>query len=153
MVMMMNNYNGDLAIFEGMLPLVVTYLKAGGNIVMGTRYGESFIGTSGDLYDYTHIDFSEIGVNPSGGLVAAVTGLVDQPATGSHSLSDLPAIPTRPEITTLFTVTAFPNAVGGLIVEPDNGGKFAFIAGRCYRFNNAAMATNYDYILQHYMGE
>jgi hypothetical protein len=153
MVMMMNNFNGDLATFQGMLPLIVSYLKAGGNIVMGTRFGESFIGTSGDLYDYTHIDFSEVGVNPSAGLVAAVAGLINQPTIGSHSLTDLPAIPTHPDITTLFTVTAYPDAVGGLIVEPEAGGKFAFIAGRCYRFNNTAMAANYDYILQHYMGE
>jgi hypothetical protein len=55
--MLLNNYNGDLAIFDGMRPLIVSYLKAGGNIVMGTRFGESFIGTSGDLYDYTRNRF------------------------------------------------------------------------------------------------
>jgi hypothetical protein len=156
MVMLLNNYNGDLAIFDGMRPLIVSYLKAGGNIVMGTRFGESFIGTSGDLYDYTGIDFNQVGVNiHPGGLVAAVTGLVNQPSTSSHSFTDLPAIPTNANTTVLFTLANanFATSVGGLIVEPATGGKFAFIAGRCYRFNNTAMAANYDYILQHYMGE
>jgi hypothetical protein len=153
MVILLNNFNGDLAVFDGMRPLIVSYLNAGGNIVMGTRFGESFIGTSGGLYDYTGIDFNQVGVNPAVGLVAAITGLVDQPRTGSQSLTDLPGIPTNANTTVLFTVAAFPNSVGGLIVEPETGGKFAFIAGRPYRYNFAAMAANYDYILQHYMGE
>jgi hypothetical protein len=153
MVMLLNNFNGDLATFDGMRPLIMSYLNAGGNILMGARFGESFIGTSGDLFNYTHITFNQVGITSMAGLVAAVPGLVDQHATGGQSFTDLPAIPTLPEITTLFTVAAFPNSVGGLIVQPATGGKFALICGRAYRFNNTAMAANYDYILQHYMGE
>jgi hypothetical protein len=157
MVMMMNSYSGgsyssDLEVFNSMRPLILSYLQAGGNIVMGTRYGQNFIDTTSTLYGYTHIRFNEIGANPVG-LVAAVDGLVDQPAIASQTLTDLLAIPSNPEVTTLFTVAAFPHSVGGVIVEPATGGKFAFIAGRCYRFDNAAMAANYDYILSHYMGE
>jgi len=153
MVMLLNNFNGDLAVFDGMRPLISTYLKAGGNIVMGARFGESFIGTSGDLFDYTHIVFNQVGINIPGGLVAAVSGLVDQAPTGGQTFTDLPAIPTHNNITVLFTTPDFPNSVGGLILQPEAGGKFAFIAGRAYRYDNAAMATNYDYILTHYMGE
>jgi hypothetical protein len=156
MVMLLNNFNGDLATFDGMRPLIVSYLKAGGNIVMGARFGESFIGTSGDLYDYTGIDFNQVGINiHPGGLVATAAGLINQPTTASHTFTDLPAIPTAANTTTLFTLANanYATSVGGLIVEPETGGKFAFIAGRCYRFNNTAMAANYDYILEHYMGE
>jgi hypothetical protein len=152
MVMMMNNFTGDLELFTSMMPLIMSYLNAGGNIVLGTRFGASFI--AGELATYTHLTFNNININIApGGLVAAVDSLVNQPTIASHTFTDLPAIPTNPEITTLFTVAAFPTSVGGVVVEPATGGKFAFIAGRCYRFNNTAMAANYDYILRHYMGE
>jgi len=152
MVILLNNYNGDLATWTGMLPLIVTYLKAGGNIVMGARWASVFIESGSDLGDYTHIEFNQIGVNPAG-LVAAAAGLVNQPRIAGQSLTDLITTPTDPNTTVLFTVAAYPGSVGGVIYEPESGGKFALICGRPYRYDFEAEAANYDYILQHYMGE
>lgn len=154
-VMALNAFNGDDAIFSSMQPLVMSYLNGGGNVLLACRFGSLFI--TGDLLSYgvgTPLEFNQIGVNHrAGGLVAAVEGLVDIGGIGSWSLSDLLAPSTDPNVTTLFNTPDYPGSVGGIIIQPAGKGKFAFVAGREYRFDYAAMATDFDYILTHYFGE
>jgi hypothetical protein len=110
---------------------------------------------TGDLLAYgvdTPLEFNQIGVNPPS-LEPAVEGLVSMTPFGSSSLTDLFATPSDPNATVLFTVPGFDGSAGGIIVEPDNGGKFAFVAGRMYRFDAGPIATNFTYILTHYFGE
>jgi hypothetical protein len=156
-VFTINDFNGDYEIFNSMAPLILSYLNGGGNVLLATRFGSDFI--KGDLATYglsdgNSLTFDQIGVNPApGGLVAAVDGLVDITSLGSWSLSDLLAPSDDPAVTTIFTTPDFSSAVGGIIVEPEGKGRFVFIAGREYRFEHTAMATDFDYILTHYFGE
>ena len=158
MVMIANNYSGDLEVFTPMMPLIMSYLNAGGNILLATRYGANFI--TGDLLKYglsagDSLVFNEIGANPAGGgLTTEIPGLVNITTTGAGwSLTDLLAPSTDPAVTKLFDTPDYPGSVGGIIIEPANKGKFVFIAGRPYRFEHTAMATDFGYILTHYFGE
>jgi hypothetical protein len=162
-VMLVNEFaaNGptDLDIFNSMRPLIMSYLNGGGNVLLAGRFGADFI--KGDLASYGlssghTLSFNQTGVNPApGGLAAAVTGLVDihRLAGQSWSLTDLLEPPTDPAVTILFTTPDYSSSVGGIMVEPTGTGKFGFIAGRPYRMDHTAMATDYGYILTHYFGE
>jgi hypothetical protein len=111
------------------------------------------------LEDYCHIDHDTdwdpdlLGVNLGSGITAAVEGLVDIPNIGSLAGTDMTLILTDPEVTTLFTSASFPNAAAGFYVNPANTGKFAFIAGRPYRYDQEAYGANVEYILTNYFGE
>jgi hypothetical protein len=160
-VMCMNAYNSigttDDAMFVTMLPLIMSYLNGGGNILLVTRYGANFI--TGDLLTYglsegNTLEFNSTNVNPSpGGLTAMVPGLVNIAGTGSWGATDLLAPLADPAITVLFNAPSVPSSVGGIIIQPEGKGKFVFIGGRPYRFDFVAMATDFDYILTHYFGE
>jgi len=157
MVMCMNAFGGDEELFNSMRPLVMSYLNGGGNVILASRYGANFIKEELLTYGLSSgntLEFNNIGVNHrAGGLTAAVPGLVDIAGTGSWSLSDLLAPPTDPAVTVLFNTPTYPTSVGGIIIEPEGKGKFVFIPGRPYRFDFTAMATDFDYILTHYLGE
>jgi hypothetical protein len=158
-VFVVNNFNGDLDIYSSMLPLIMSYLNGGGNVLLACRFGASFV--TGDLLTYglsdgNSLEFPSdlVNVNPApSGLVAAVDGLVNITSLGGWTYTDLPLPSDDPAVTTLFTTPDYPNAVGGIIVQPEGKGKFAFIAGREYRFEHTAMATDFGYILTHYFGE
>ena len=152
-VFFMNAFNGDDAIYNAMFPLIISYLNAGGNVLLACRFGALFV--KGDLAAYgvgTPLEFNNEGVNPSS-LVPAVSGLVEMTRFSSSSLTDLLATPSDPHVTVLFTVPNYPESVGGIVVEPDNGGKFVFVAGRMYRFDHAPLNANFTYILTNYFGE
>lgn len=148
-IMIVNGYNGDLEVYQSMIPLISSYLNAGGNIFLGCRYGSRFV--TGDIRSYAHVSFAEIEVSISG-LVAEVSGLVDQPGAGV-SYTDLPAEPTDPEVTMLFSAPDYPGTAGGILVEPAAGGKLAFVAGRPYRFESTPYKANLEYIVTNYLGE
>ncbi len=158
MVMVMNAFGGDDAIYTAMLPLIMSYLNGGGNILLTCRYGGAIFIT-GDLLTYgltpgNTLEFNQVGVNHrGGGLVPAVDGLGGITGIGSWSLSDLLAPPTDPAVTTLYTTPDFPGSVGGIVIQPEGKGKFAFVAGRPYRFVASEMAADFEYILRHYFGE
>ena len=128
----------------------MSYLNAGGNVIIGSRYGSRVL--AGDLEDYAHIDsWDQVEISIPG-LTAVAGGLQDQPGAGI-SLTDLPVMPTHEEVTLLYTVAGFPLAAGGILVEPESGGKLAYIAGRPYRYDLDISAANYDYMLTTYFGE
>jgi hypothetical protein len=141
--------------YNTMFPLVMSYLNGGGNVLIAGRYGSQFVPTELQSYGVTTpLEFNQIGVNPaSHGLVKAGDMPSDIGSIGSWSLSDLLAPPTDPAVTVLFTTPNYPGSVGGVIVQPTGKGKFAFIAGRPYRYVYASMATDFDYILTHFFGE
>ena len=156
MVMIVNNYQGDLEVYAAMVPLIYSYLNAGGNVFLGCRAGSNFI--TSDLLTYTHLlpapdTWDQIQVELLPGITAAVEGLVDMAGIGSINISDLPAIPTDPEVTVIFNSASFPEAAVGIYVNPEVGGKYVYVAGRPYRYNTAAYKANVDYILTNYFGE
>lgn len=145
-IMIMNGFNGDQEIYDSMIPLLVSYLNAGGNIFLTGRQGSGFI--KDDIADYCHISYGQVLVSISG-LVAEVSGLVDQPGA-SLSRTDLPNIPTHEDLTVLFSTPDYPDNIGGFLLEPAVGGKFGHIAGRQYRFDIPASKANYEYLIDTY---
>lgn len=151
LVMVMNSFSGDLEVYLTMIPLLMSYLNAGGNILLTGRQGSDFI--TGDLEDYAQVSYDGgVTLVSISGLTAAVAGMVDMTGAGI-SRTDLPDIPTSADVTVLLTVPGFPDNIGGFITEPEGSGKFAHIAGRPYRFDIGPVNTNYEYILTHYFGE
>lgn len=151
LVMIMNGYNGDLDIYESMLPLIMSYLNAGGNVYLGCRYGSNFI--YDDLETFAHIDtWDQTSVSLDPGLTAAVTGFLDMEGSGV-SYSDLPEIPTDDAVTTIFTHSSYTNAAAGILVENEGTGVFAYVAGRPYRYDQATYGDNVNYIVANYFGE
>jgi hypothetical protein len=80
-VMIMNGFNGDQEIYDSMLPLLASYLNAGGNILLTGRQGSGFI--TGGVEDYAQVEYGETLVSISG-LTAVVEGMVDM--TGHPSI-------------------------------------------------------------------
>lgn len=152
-----NGYQGDDDVWKKSKALIKSYLDAGGNVVLATRYGFAIGFVDADLMAYAHISEAVAiqTVTDENKLVAKVSGLVDVgPGNGESAVSatETCAVEDDPSVTVLFEYGAT-GEVAGLIAEPEGKGKFVYIAGRPYRFDIAASAANYDYILTHYLGE
>ncbi len=152
-----NNYNGDLAPW-GETP-VLSFLEAGGNLLLLSRMSASFL--QGDLQVYAGVTWMEQEVT-LGSCVAAQPGLVNIPFTGTQSWNDVfqPAVGSGS--TLLFTdPTGYSGTWGtGVIAVPpaggsyrSDGGKLAHIAGRPYRMDHAALRADVTFILENYFGE
>jgi hypothetical protein len=154
-----NNYNGDLAAWYN--APIMSYLKAGGNVLLMTRMGQDFMYES--LRTYLGIQWAEEKENTTGRATSVYTGLVDMAKLGTQSYNavfDTSLVGS--ESRTLFVqlnLFAVPRGLGvwrdpseGGTVRPD-GGQCVFISGRPYRYNHAAMRANCEYILRHLFGE
>jgi len=152
-----NNYNGDLA--SWMSSPVLSYLRAGGNVLLMSRLGDQFLGDS--LRDY-------LGVNLATGTtlydcVATRPGLGTIARLGTQSSCVVfDTVRTRTDTQLLYKVVSnyTPNRGIGFIRQPagggthrPDGGRFIFLSGRPYRWNHSNLATNVMYMLQHYFGE
>jgi len=153
-----NSYAGDFELYDESFPALIKFLKAGGNVILATRYGASFFdeATYGDLVEYVGgIDDWTIGVSVSDAtpLVATVTGLQTMIGAGA-SLADMPKITGNATTSRIFSWDT--EWDGGFRVQPtDGGGQFIFISGRSYRIgiDGATSFSNYDYILRTWFGE
>lgn len=152
-----NGYNGDDDVWNASVSLIKSYLNAGGNVLLATRYGFAIGFLDQDLMTYAHI--TEAGniqtVTASDPLIAKVDGLVNMiPGNGEEAVSATETcfVEDNPEVTVLFEYGST-GEVAGLLVEPEGKGTFAYIAGRPYRYDIATSAANYDYILTHFFGE
>jgi len=152
-----NDYNGDLASWQS--SPVLSYLRAGGNVLLMSRYGDRFLGDL--LRDY-------LGVN-----LAAGTTLYDCVATrpGLGAIARLgtqdycavfDTVRTRTDTQLLYKVVSnyAPNRGIGFIRQPveggahrPDGGRFIFLSGRPYRWNHADLAANVESMLLNYFGE
>ena len=152
-----NNYNGDLASWQS--SPVLSYLRAGGNVLLMSRYGDQFLGDS--LRDY-------LGVNLASGTtlndcVATRPGLATIARLGTQNTCVVfDTVRTRTDTQLLYkVVTGYtPNRGIGFIRQPAaggthraDGGRFIFLSGRPYRWNHANLATNVETMLLHYFGE
>lgn len=150
-----NNFNGDLT--DWTESPVKSYLAVGGNLLLVSRQGTSFI--DNELRTLLGITWTNTGVTLSN-CTAQAAGLVNMTFLGSQSLCDTFSPTVGPNSTLLFRDTFNATRGTGVIVEPPgggtvrpDGGKFAFISGRPYRMNHASLRANIDYILEHYFGE
>ncbi len=152
-----NDYNGDLPLWQE--TPIPSYLAAGGNVLLMSRRGASFL--SGTLSTYLGVTWAEHDATLDN-CVAVAPGLVDMSFTGAQSYNDVFQTAVGPTSTLLFKDTSgFSGERGtGCIVEPPlggthrpDGGRLAYIVGRPYRLNATALPQNVAYILDHYFGE
>jgi aminopeptidase N len=154
-----NNYNGDLAAWYD--APIMSYLRAGGNLLLMTRMGQDFVYEA--LRGYLDIQWAEEKENTTRQATSVYTGLVNMARLGTQSYNavfDTSLV--GDETQTLFVqlnVFAVPRGLGawrnpaeGGTVRPD-GGQFVFISGRPYRYDHATMRTNSEYILRNLLGE
>jgi aminopeptidase N len=154
-----NNYNGDLDSWSS--TSIWSYMQVGGNVLLMTRMGQDFI--SDPMRNYLGITWRESDWNTIYNCISTHTGLVDMTLTGSQSycaVFDTALATSESEL--LFKETAtFPEHRGlGVWRNPAeggshrwDGGQFAFISGRPYRYDHDHMRANVEYILGTCMGE
>jgi aminopeptidase N len=154
-----NNYNGDLAAWYS-APMM-SYLAAGGNLLLITRMGQDFMYEA--MRDYLGIVWAEAKENTTRKATSVYSGLVDMPKLGTQSYNAVfDTSQVGPESRTLFVqldLFAVPRGLG-IWRDPSepgtvraDGGQCVFISGRPYRYDHATMRTNCEYILRNLFGE
>ncbi len=154
-----NNYNGDLSAWYN--APILSYLQAGGNVLLLTRMGQDFIYEV--LRSYLGIEWAEEKENTTRRATSVYPGLVDMPRAGTQSYNAVfDSSSVGEESTVLFmqyNIFPVPRGLGvwrkpsqGGTLRPD-GGQFVFISGRPYRYDHDAMRSNCEYILRNFFGE
>jgi aminopeptidase N len=155
-----NDYNGDLAGWFD--TAILSYLEAGGNVLLLTRRGNYFLDTP--LRDYLGITFTNINWEFENCL-STYTGLSDMAIIGTWAQSSgavFDQVLTHGESTLLFEETVTFGTPRGLGVwrEPaggaswrDNGGQMVYISGRPYGYHHDHLRGNVEYILANFFGE
>lgn len=153
-----NNYAGDLSAWLNSPAL--GYLEAGGNLILMTRQGDSFItepfrqylginwlGSSGTIYD----------------CVATYTGLTNIARLGSQTLcSTFSTLLNHVDSRVIYQaqqnynpdrgIGVWRKPAGGGIYRPD-GAQFVFLSGRPYRWNHVDLRNNIMHILEEFFDE
>ena len=154
-----NNFGGDLVKWNE--TAILSYLEAGGNVLLLSRYGQDFIDTP--LREYLGITWRESATATIYNCVTTHPSLIGMNRTGPQNTSAVfdTSLATS-ESTLLFKETAtFSTHRGlGVIREPvsggsnrPGGGKFAFVSGRPYRWQHAQLRPNVETILGSFFGE
>ncbi|MBK7369088.1 MAG: hypothetical protein IPJ04_14625 [Candidatus Eisenbacteria bacterium] len=142
-----NNFTGDLSAWQSTPAL--SYLKAGGNLLLMTRQGELFLDDS--LRTYLGINWTATGATIAD---AAPTrpGFTTLTRTTTQSLCAVfDTVRTRADSHLLWrTASGFTPSrglgairvpVGGAGLRP-HGGRFAFLSGRPYRWTHSVLQAN-----------
>ena len=139
-----NNYNGDLVSWQD--SPILSYLRAGGNLLLLSRQGDQFLGDS--LRAYLGINWTSTSATlqdclPTRPGFASITTL------GTQNLcSVFDSVRTTPESELLYRAAAgfTPSRGIGAVRIPvagagsrAHGGRFAFLSGRPYRWNHAQL--------------
>lgn len=141
-----NNYQGDLAFFDPQQ--VLDYVAIGGNFLLATRMASKFFNT--DLKNYCGITSFTADLTASQ-LIALDPNLVDIPSLASHTFVNYPTLDVNSEAVPIFDDNTSTSYIGGFKLNKQNEGVFIFIAGRPYRYDNTASATDYNYMIDNYM--
>ncbi|MBC8366573.1 T9SS type A sorting domain-containing protein [bacterium] len=152
-----NHYNGDLADWQE--TPIASYLEVGGNVILMSRRGSSFLGD--DLTDHLGITWAET-EESLGNCMSNYLGLVNIAFTGSQSWNDVFSTSVGPNSTLLFKDTSgfsvdrgtgvHAQPPGGGTHRPE-GGQMVFLSGRPYRMDHASLRSNVEYILENFFGE
>jgi len=141
-----NNYQGDLPFFNPQQ--VLDYLALGGNFLLATRMANQFFDT--ELKNYCGIT-SFTGDLTVTQLIALDNNLVDIPSASGHTFVNFPVMDAGSEAIAIFDESTTTSYIGGFRLNKANEGVFIFIAGRPYRYDNTASATNYEYMIDNFM--
>jgi PKD repeat protein len=141
-----NDYGGDVAFYDA--NQVLDYVQMGGNFILAARYGSHFFNT--ELKNYCGIT-SFTGDSQINSLLSMDPNLVDVAAVGTNSLVHFATLDAASEAVPIFDDNASTPYIAGFKLSKDSSGVFIYIAGRPYRFDNAASYANYNYILDNWM--
>ncbi len=154
-----NNAQGDLAPWQD--TSILAYLQAGGNVLLMTRSGRSFI--TPELMQYLGIYWEEEYFNTISNCLAEYPGLISIPLTGNQSANAVfDTTLANSESRLLFKETssfALPRGLG-VWRKPaaggefrSDGGQFVFISGRPYRYDPDVLSSNVEFILENFFHE
>lgn len=139
---------------------IANYLKAGGNVLLLSRLGQHLIG--GPLLDYLGVTFTQANTIVQDCL-ATRPGLTNLTRIGTQSsVAVFDTVRSLADTQLLWkTTTGFSPQRGlGVIRMPaagaglrPNGGRFAFLSGRPYRWTSSVLRTNVMTILAQYFQE
>ena len=141
-----NNFSGDLAFFNNQQ--VLDYIGIGGNFLFATRMANLFFST--ELKNYCGIQ-SFTGDMTATQLIALDSNLVDVPSLAGHTFVHYPTLSPGSEAVPIFDDNAATGYIAGFRIKKTGEGDFIFIAGRPYRYDNAASYTNYGFIIENWM--
>jgi hypothetical protein len=156
-----NDYGIDMGSWR--LTPMLPYLEAGGNLLLLTRRGQSFLDADADFQRYLGITWAEEIDNTLHNCISASPGLHNMTLIGDQTYNAVfDTALTSTESTLLFKETAsFPVPRGlGVLRKPvaggsyhDDGGGFVFISGRPYRYDADQLRSNVEYILGDFFQE
>ena len=153
-----NNFNGDLASWTA--TPILSYLRAGGDVLLMSRQGDQFLGDS--LKAYLGINWTTLSTTLND-CVATRPGFTNQSILSAQSFcSVFDTVRTTPESQLLYKVQSgfTPNRGIGAIRMPvggmgprATGGRLAFLSGRPYRWNHTQLAANVSNLLANWFFE
>ncbi len=141
-----NDFGGDLAFYDP--NQVLEYVQIGGNFLLATRYGSHFFNSG--LQTYCGIA-SFTGDSQINSLISMDPNLVDVPAVGTNNLVHFTTLNSTSEAVPIFDDAAATGYIAGFSLHKENEGVFVYIAGRPYRFNNTALESDCNYIIDNFM--
>jgi aminopeptidase N len=154
-----NNYNGDLT--EWFDTSILSYLYAGGNVLLMTRYGQSFV--TEPMRQYLGVTWRESSANTLENCVAAYAGLSSMDRIGTQNTCAVfdTALATAESRILFEETTSFSTHRGlGVWRKPASGGtnradgaQLVFLSGRPYRWNHDQLRANVEFILGELFGE
>ncbi len=144
-----NNFSGDNAFYSS--TQVLDYVGQGGNFVLATRLGATFL--TSDLRTYCGISQMSGDQNVTE-LIALDDSLINMTAnaTPAHSLINFALLSPTSESVPIFDDNVATNWTAGFRIQKSGDGAFIYIAGRPYRYDNTDSFHNYDYIIENWMG-
>jgi PKD repeat protein len=140
-----NNFSGDLDYFDA--TQVLNYVGGGGNFILATRLGSTFLTTPLRTYCGIATVTTDRTVTQ---LTAQDPNLVNMASVGANSLVHLVTLSATSEAIPIFRDSGVPTLIGGFRLHKDGDGAFIYMAGRPYRYDTTASYLNYNYILDNW---
>lgn len=141
-----NSYGGDEVFFNP--AQMMNYVTNGGNLLLATREGADFFNT--DFRNYCGIT-SFSGLSAITQLISLDDSLATIPAVGTNDRNQFVVLDGGSEAIPIFDDNVGTNFIAGFRIQKENNGGFIYIAGRPYRFNNAAMYQDYNYMINNWL--
>jgi hypothetical protein len=147
-----NNFNGDLGAWQA--TPIRNYLKAGGNLLLMSRMGDSFLDDS--LRTYLGITWTNTGATLNDCLTTRPGFTSMAPISAQSVCALFDTVRTTSESELIFRASsgftpsrglgAIRMPVGGAGLRP-HGGRFAFLSGRPYRWTQSTLQANVTNLL------
>jgi len=154
-----NNYNGDLTGWYD--TSILSYLHAGGNVLLMTRYGQSFV--TEPMRQYLGVTWRESSASTLENCAAAYAGLSSMDRIGTQNtcaVFDTTLATAESRILFKETTTFSTHRGLGVWRKPASGGthraegaQLVFLSGRPYRWNHDQLRANVEFILGELFGE